>query len=144
MTKGLEIRAQIDTEVVKGLLLLNGGGAVALLALLPTVIGKPGFEPLSRAILGGLLIFQFGLICAVIHNRLRRLCSLEHEKHNYTPPAGTILGFNLQRPRVCFLSIGLMWISLILFLGAGLLVFWGGISVLWPNQIQAMEAVSIL
>ncbi len=53
MTKGLEIRAQIDTEVVKGLLLLNGGGAVALLALLPAVIGKPGFEPLSRAILGG-------------------------------------------------------------------------------------------
>ncbi len=44
MTKGLEIRAQIDTEVVKGLLLLNGGGAVALLALLPTVIGKPGFS----------------------------------------------------------------------------------------------------
>lgn len=41
MAPGLEIRAQIDSENVKGLLLINGGGAVALIAFLPAVIGKP-------------------------------------------------------------------------------------------------------
>ena len=60
MAKGMEIRAQIDSDVVKGLLILNGGGAVALLALLPAVIGKAEFEPFSRAILWALLFFQFG------------------------------------------------------------------------------------
>lgn len=130
MKKGLEIRAQIDTEVVKGLLLLNGGGAVAILALLPAVIGKPEFGALSQAILWALLIFQFGLVCALIHNRFRRLCSLEYEKHGYSPPAGKLFGFKLNEPTICFVSVVLMWISLGLFLGAGVLVFLGGMSVL--------------
>ena len=130
MKKGLEIRAQIDTEVVKGLLLLNGGGAVAILALLPAVIGKPEFGALSQAILWALLIFQFGLVCALIHNRFRRLCSLKYEKNNYSPPPGKLFCFELNEPTICFVSVVLMWISLGLFLGAGVLVFLGGISVL--------------
>jgi hypothetical protein len=40
MATGLEIRAQIDQENVKGLLLINGGAAVALLAALPQVFDK--------------------------------------------------------------------------------------------------------
>ena len=61
MTKGLEIRAQVDMENVKGLLLINGGAAVALLAVLPGIFEKSGYESFARAILWGLLIFQGGL-----------------------------------------------------------------------------------
>ena len=130
MTKGMEIRAQIDSDVVKGLLILNGGGAVALLALLPAVIGKSEFEPLSQAILWALLFFVFGLVSALIHNRLRRICSLEYETYQYNPPAGKIFGIDLTQPKICFFSIALMWISLGLFVSAGLIIFGGGISTL--------------
>ena len=127
MTKGLEIRAQIDSDVVKGLLLLNGGGAVALLALLPSVIGEPEFKQLSLAILWALLSFQVGLVSAVIHNRFRRLCSLEHERHDYDPPDGSFLGIHLKQPNICFYSTFFMWASLGLFVIGGLIVFLGGI-----------------
>ncbi|NQU56363.1 MAG: hypothetical protein HQ513_03950 [Rhodospirillales bacterium] len=126
MATGMEIRAQIDGDIVEGLLLLNGGGAVAVLALLPSIIGKSDFASLSQAVLWALLFFQFGLVSAVIHNRFRRLCSLKHERHQYNPPSGIILGIDLRRPTVCFFSIVLLWTSLILFVGAGLIVFWGG------------------
>jgi hypothetical protein len=86
MATGVEIRAQIDTENVKGLLLLNGGGAVALLAFLPTVIVKPEYHLLTKSILYGLLLFQGGLIAAVIHNRQRRVCSLVYDLAQASSP----------------------------------------------------------
>jgi hypothetical protein len=46
MTKGYEVRAQIDSENTRGLLLINGGAAVALLAFLPAIFGKPGLDSL--------------------------------------------------------------------------------------------------
>ena len=76
MSKGLEIRAQIDSEQVKGLLLINGGAAVALLAFLPTIFGKPNLGPLVDSVLWALGVFQVGIVMAVAHNRLRRVCSL--------------------------------------------------------------------
>jgi len=38
MSNGVEQRAQIDTETVRALLVINGGGAIALLSLLPTIL----------------------------------------------------------------------------------------------------------
>lgn len=134
MTKGLEIRAQIDTENVKGLLLINGGGAVALLAFLPSVLGKPGYEPLARAILWGLLIFQVGLVAAVIHNRLRRICSLAYERHQYQPPPCKFLGLKLREPCICCMSTLFMWLSLVAFFAAGIFVFKGGLETLEQKQ----------
>jgi len=130
MTKELEIRAQIDTENVKALLLINGGGAVALLAFLPSVLGKPEFEPLMRGILYGLILYQFGLLSAVIHNRLRRKCSLVFQAHNYKPPPCSFLGIKFKEPCVCSLSILFMWASVIFFVVSGFLVFCGGLEVL--------------
>jgi hypothetical protein len=127
MTKGLEIRAQIDAENVKGLLLVNGGAAVALLAFLPNALDNPGYESLAHAILWSLLIFQAGLIFAVVHNRLRRLCSLIYEQHNYQPPPCEILGINLHEPCVCRASIICMWLSVAAFVGGGVVVFEGGL-----------------
>lgn len=134
MPSGLEIRAQIDTEVVKGLLLMNGGGAIALLAFLPHILGKPDFEPLARSILWSLLLFQGGLLAAIIHNRLRRVCSLMYEEAKANSPAHPdpcqIFRWVLPEPCVCMWSIAIMWISVVCFVTAGLVVFYGGMNVI--------------
>lgn len=127
MTTGLEIRAQIDTENVKGLLLINGGASIALLAFLPSVIDKPGYESLARVILWSLLIFQAGLVFAVVHNRLRRICSLRYEQHNYQPPPCEIFGVKVGEPCVCLASSICMWLSVAAFIGGGFTVFQGGL-----------------
>ena len=130
MTNELEIRAQIDTENVKALLQINGGGVVALLAFLPYVLGKPEYLPLAHSILWGLLIFQVGLLAAVVHNRLRRKCSLVYQAHGYQPPPCTVFGHKLRQPCVCHTSIFFMWASVLSFVAAGLIVFLGGLEVL--------------
>lgn len=135
MSKGMEIRAQVDSELVKGLLLINGGGAVAVLAFLPSILTDPAFAPLSRAVLWSLLAFQIGLTAAVIHNRLRRVCSLEFEKHNYNPPACkswplSWLKFANDGPCVCRASTLLMWVSIASFVVAGTIMIIGGFAVI--------------
>ncbi|MFH1159208.1 MAG: hypothetical protein V1721_10080 [Pseudomonadota bacterium] len=119
MVGGLAIRAEIDNETVRGLLLINGGGAVALLAFLPTIINKNGFELLVFGALLGLLLYQTGLLFAVLHNMFRRKCSLIYERHNYSPPKNEL--------GPCRLSNRFMWISVVLFYLAGLVVFMCGI-----------------
>lgn len=114
---GRAIRANIDVENFKGLLLVNGGGSVALLAFLPSVLEKPGYEALACYILWGLLCYQFGLVFALIHNRLTRVCSLIYDQHQMHPPT---------HPRVCRVSIWFMWLSVAAFVLAGVLVFLGG------------------
>lgn len=133
MTSGLEIRAQIDTENLKGLLLVNGGGAVAFLTFLPTILGKPCYAPLAQAMLEGLLSCQLGLVFALVHNRLRRICSLTYEQHRYRPPPCRIISFywlKSKEPCVCHASILFMWLSLGAFLLAGILVLIGGMEVI--------------
>ena len=44
MPNGVDIRAQIDTETAKGLFVINGGGALALLSLLVAILDKDGYE----------------------------------------------------------------------------------------------------
>jgi hypothetical protein len=127
MAEGLKIRAAIDTENVKGLLLINGGAAVALLAFLPHVLDKPGYDSLARAILWALLLFQAGLIFAVTHNRLRRKCSLVYEQHDFRPPPCEVFGRRLSEPCVCLVSIVFMWLSVVAFCAGGATVFVGGL-----------------
>jgi len=134
MTEGKEIRAQIDSENVRGLLLVNGGGAVALLTFLPFVLGKVGYEPLARCVLFGLLVLQFGLVCALSHNRLRRKCSELYEYGMTSSPQehpdGCIkFGYKFREPCLCVRSTALMWLSLLSFVLAGIFVFIGGICV---------------
>lgn len=119
MSNGVERRSQIDTETVKALLLINGGGAIALLTLLPSILDKPGFKGLATSILVGVLILMVGLVCAVVHNQLRRRCSLHYEQHKMRPPKGRLLGITLWEPTVCCVSWTLMWISIGAFFVAG-------------------------
>lgn len=129
---GLKIRAEIDRESVRGLLLANGGGAVALLALLPVVLANN--TPLARFVLIGLLTFHSGIFLAVLHNRLRRICSMVWERHEYNPPPGRLLRIprtnyyllRFREPTVCALSWLCMSLSLAAFLLGGIVVFVGG------------------
>jgi hypothetical protein len=73
MTKGYEVRAQIDSENTRGLLLINGGAAVALLAFLPGSSASRALVLWSPRLCGPLGSFQLGLVFAVIHNRARRI-----------------------------------------------------------------------
>jgi hypothetical protein len=85
MATGLEIRAQIDTEVARGLAIVNGGAGVALLALVPPLLDRlPEYSVLARATFFSLFALQLGLILAVLHNRFRRFCSLRYEQAGAT------------------------------------------------------------
>lgn len=143
MTDGLNIRAEIDAENVKGLLLINGGAAIALLAFLPHVLGKPEYVALARAILWGLVVFQAGLLFAVMHNRLRRKCSLVYEQHSYRPPPCEVLGHKLSEPCVCRASNIFMWLSVVAFCAGGATVFVGGLQSLNPKTSSEQRASDV-
>ena len=132
MADGVERRAQIDTETVKALLLINGGGTIALLALLPSLITRGGHTTLVRAILFGVLVLVLGLASAVVHNRLRRKCSLCYEQHQMKPPPAILFGRRLSEPMVCVLSTMFMWASIAAFVGAGIFVAFTGLLMDWP------------
>lgn len=119
MTSGIERRAQIDNETIRGLLLINGGGAVALLAFVQAIINSSRFELLIFGALAGLLLYQTGLLCAVISNALRRQCSLLYEAHNMRPPK--------EKMAPCRWQQRLMWTSVACFYAAGLVVFICGV-----------------
>ena len=68
MSNGVDRRAQIDIETVKGLLLVNGGGAVALLSVFSALVGREGLEPLLSAVLWAVFGMMFGSVCAIFHN----------------------------------------------------------------------------
>lgn len=136
MAEGRETRATIDSETVRGLLLINGGGAIALLAFLSGVIQEPRFAVLSLAIILAVFVFQLGLLFAVVHNRLRRLCSLEYAKMSANRKKCTFLGKQLKEPCVCHWSTGFMWASIVAFVFAGLLVLGAGLYVI---ECQSQE-----
>jgi hypothetical protein len=68
------------------------------------------------------LLMMLGLGAAIVHNHLRRRCSLLHDQHGGNPPKGTLFRLQLRSPTVCFWSSTFMWLSLVAFLIAGLVV----------------------
>lgn len=131
MGLGLEIRAQIDSENSKSLLLINGGAAVALLAFLPTILGKPELAAVSQSVLYALVAFLIGLAAAFIHNRLRRVCSMVWEGSSYQPTRCRFLPawVSKREPCVCFVSTSVMWFSLVAFIVGGAIVASGGFNI---------------
>jgi hypothetical protein len=122
----------MDIETFKGLLIINGGGAVALLSFLAAILNKLGdtntaliHAALIHAVLWGVLLMMVGLGAAVAHNYLRRRCSLALDAQEKAPPSsgfalsGQRLGGN---PTVCFVCWGFMWVSLGAFMTAGVVV----------------------
>ena len=116
---GLEIRAQVDAETAKALLFINGGGVIAMLALVPGFLQHPGGERIVFAILWGVLILTFGLLFAVLHNRCQRRCSLVYEQNQMNPTRWTFIGIRFSEPKACVFSTLYLCLSLGLFVIAG-------------------------
>jgi hypothetical protein len=117
-----QIRSQIDTENVKGLLYMNGGGAAALLAFLSYLLNNSTYKALAIFITVGLFLCSTGLITALIHNHLRRRCSFAYES---SKPRKKFLGIGMPEPLVCHFSHLFMWSSYIFFGVAAIIVFFG-------------------
>ena len=75
-----EARKEIDRDFARGLLIINGGGAVSLLTIISEITKEKEPSALLDYTLVGLGIFCFGLTLAVGKNWLRRICDLNHEK----------------------------------------------------------------
>jgi len=133
-SEGVKTRAEIDTELVRGLLLANGGAAVALLAFLATVFDHEALKPLGLPVVLALFVFHLGIVAAIVHNHYRRQCSLVYERHGFQPPPGKFLWFSLREPGVCATSRTFMWSSIVLFLVGGGIVFVGALCHLIGSQ----------
>lgn len=119
VNEGIKIRAQIDNEAVRNVMLVNGGGSVALIALLPNIL----YTPLVFAVLATLSIWLAGLTLAVIHSILRRKCSLIHERYKMSPPKGRPkFGIAPGVPWVCWWSWKALYVSIAAFLLGGVLM----------------------
>src|SRR5256885_304448 len=75
-----EQRAEILNQAFRGLLIIHGGGAVALLAYLQ-VVGDRN-PALSKIILVGILLLVIGLVLAVLFMTFRYHTSLEDQRGN--------------------------------------------------------------
>jgi hypothetical protein len=108
MTEKADIRADISTETVKALLLINGGGAVALLTVFGNIHGKVCYIELSRPILIGVLILLIGLVSAVMHNLFRVQCSKGRKwacKASWVSVSASILAIIVTGAVVGFLAL---------------------------------------
>jgi hypothetical protein len=128
ISKGVELRAQIDAEQIKALLLINGGGAIALLTILPKVFDIPALNFMIKPILIGLLALTMGLVFAVISNQFRRYCSHHFELHDMQPPKGKFLGITLWAPTICVIGQCFMWLSVVAFFSAGMFLAISGLN----------------
>lgn len=116
ISEGVKVRAQIDSESVRNVMLVNGGGSVALIALLPNIL----YTPLVFAVLVTLSFWLVGLTLAVVHSVLRRKCSLVYEINSMAPPAGkTRFWIKPKAPWVCWWSWKTLYTSISMFLVGG-------------------------
>ncbi|MAK45430.1 MAG: hypothetical protein ACPH56_05595 [Spongiibacter marinus] len=122
-----KIRAQIDSETVRSVMLVNGGGSVALIALLPSIVGTP----LVFGVLLALSAWLLGLTLVVIHNILRRKCSEAYSvSGDKSPKAEARLCIRPNEPWVCWWSWKLLYTSIAaFFIGGVIMVGFGFIHV---------------
>lgn len=131
---GIELRAGIDTETVRGLQLINGGMAAGLVTMLPTIVRDPGYESLGRSMLFAIACAAAGLISATVHNHFRRQCSHAHDsgkgKDNpYTCKLLVMCQSSAGETRVCTRSNMAMWISMMMFFIGAMSVGYGFLQV---------------
>ena len=118
-SEGVKIRAQIDSETVRNVMLIYGGGSVALIAFLPNVL----YTPLVLAVLIALFVWLFGLTLAVVHSILRRKCSLICEGGNMSLAQNrAFLSISSKEPWVCWWSWFTLYASIMAFLMGGVLM----------------------
>lgn len=104
-SKATEWRRQIMDLVFKGLLALNGAGAVALLAFLQAVWNEENWK-LATVVIKGIGILTAGLVLAVLYQAFRYHTSLSFQKGSK----------RRWLWRYCYLT--LMYLSVGAFIGA--------------------------
>lgn len=72
-----EIRSHTLIESAKGLMLINGGGAVALAAFLGQIWDKPGAQLLRPWLLSAIFTLAIGVACAAMLSYIRYRTSLD-------------------------------------------------------------------
>jgi chromate transport protein ChrA len=130
-------RVQIDVETLRGLLIANGGGAVALLLALSPVIDRAGFEPLVYTMFIGIVVFMVGVVLAVLYHHFRRQCSQQVNVPGL--PHGSFLGIRLRAPAVCVAYQVCLYLSLLCFIGTGAYVAWVGASTVGAVQASSSK-----
>lgn len=121
MADGVDIRAQIDTETVRSLLLVNGGFAGGLATLISPTLENPQLNALALGMVVAITVSGIGLFSATVHNRCRRKCSLEYDRGSTRaqpcklPRALEFIRSTLKEPCICTRSVVYMWISLACF-----------------------------
>jgi len=156
MREGTTERSRVEKETVRGLLLANGGGAIAMLAVLPSVLDRTGYQPLAQGLLYGLLVMTIGVALAIVHNHLRSRISPAAEPQNVRPQQNVSsqqhgLGSQQHNPNqqpmrpvsvetkapgssLAMASALCMWLSVVAFLGAGSFVAVSGLAMLGEFQ----------
>lgn len=123
MKSAVEIRAEIDTETVRALLVVNGGSAAGLMTLLPLIIEKPGLHAFALGAIRAIICAAAGLALAIYHNRLRRKCSLQYDLaySDRQRPCSCLPEWMHSAPNepcICTRSVFAMWLSLVAFIAA--------------------------
>jgi hypothetical protein len=124
MATGLEIRAGIDQENIRALLLIHGGASIALLAFLPVALRDIRLlVPYALLALGS---YQIGLVLALLSTVFRRKCSL-----NYEGKSTDAEKLEAEQSGACRATWGLLWASIAVFpigsfwmIGCELLAVW--------------------
>ena len=123
--QNLEQRGHLDMQTVRSLILINGGGAVALLSVFAAIAGKldtPGLRSFVAALLIGVILFMGGLLTAVLNNHYMRVCSL----HNALKRPRVDSWFFDPEPPVCHRAHYCRYFSMGFFMAGGITVAIGG------------------
>jgi hypothetical protein len=120
-TGGGAQRNQMDIETLRGLLIANGGGAVALLVAVSSLLDRPGYEPLVYAMLVGIVVFMLGVVLAILYNFARRQFLQQADQQGTRPP-GKFLGLKLWAPGSGVAYQACLYLSLLCFIGTGVYV----------------------
>jgi hypothetical protein len=153
MREGTTEKSRIEKETVRALLVANGAGAVAMLAVLPSVLDRTGYQALAQGLLVGLLAMTVGVVLAILHNHLRSRIPQPGEPQNVRPQQQQNMGSqqhglgsqhnpNQQPMRpvsveakpagssLALASAACLWLSVVAFLGAGAFVAVSGMTTL--------------
>ena len=86
VTEGVVIRARLDMEIGKALILINGAGIIALLAFSSALIKDGANRSLLWPVLVGTWPLIFGLVFALAYLRFNRECSRIYENAHPNQP----------------------------------------------------------
>ncbi|MBB3066008.1 hypothetical protein [Limibacillus halophilus] len=126
---GYKLRADMDAQLGKLLLLINGGGAATIATLLTDTIREETLTVLNIAAVLALTCFLSGIVLNAFHQRWRRECNLAYdaEEKSSPPLAAQVAAGTASEPEVCIRNRRALWASLWAFASGGAAILVGAI-----------------